>query len=67
MSQLCTGTLSCADDENIVSLYAAEACWINIGAAPAAAINGATSRFVEAGGRLQFHVEAGQKIAGILA
>lgn len=61
------GTLSCADGENIISLYAAEACWINIGAAPVAAVNGATSRYVEVGGRLQFHVEVDQKVAGILA
>ncbi len=58
---------SAAADENVLDVYAAEACWIQIGAAPVAAVAGATCRFVAAGERLQFFVEPGQKLAGILA
>lgn len=59
------GSLSCASDECVVDIYATADCWIQIGASPAAEVEGATSRFMAAGERAQYWVETGAKVAGI--
>ena len=59
------GSLSCASDECIVDIYAQADCWVQVGPTPVAETEGATSRFMAAGERAQYWVEAGAKVAGI--
>ena len=61
------GSLSCASDECVVDVYAQEECWIQIGQMPVAVSEGSTCRYMAATERIQFWVETGDKVAGILA
>ena len=62
-----SGALSCASDECVVDVYAQEECWIQIGQTPVAESEGSTSRYMAATERIQYWVETGDKVAGILA
>ena len=59
------GLLACVAGENIVDIYAQADCWIQIAAVPVAETEGATSRFMASGERMQFWIETGHKVAGI--
>lgn len=59
------GALTASASENVVDIYAQADCWFQIGAAPVAEAEGATSRFMASGERQQFWVETGDKISVI--
>jgi hypothetical protein len=63
--------ISAAEGEEITELYAEAACWVTIGVAPEAAeasTDGPTdARYIEEGGRREFSISAGDKVAVIQA
>ena len=61
------GSLVAANIENVCDVYAVEACWIKFGTSPTATVAGSDMRYLAAGERMQYYVNTGQKIAGILA
>lgn len=58
-------SLSCANNETAVELYSTEDCWIKIGEAPEAEVEGATSRFLKAGVYKEYSVSEGHKVSVI--
>lgn len=64
-------TLTATQTENIVDLYAGADCWVEIGAAPEAAVpntDGETSSgFIATGERMQFKISTGEKVSVIAA